>query len=61
MMIIIIMSMGRYCVSELRTKTGPFFILQVIYEHGELWLSDIDRGKHMIRPPELCGNLTIVI
>jgi hypothetical protein len=32
-------------VSELRPPTGPLFILQVIYEHGEPWWNDIDRGS----------------
>jgi hypothetical protein len=38
-MIIIIISMGRDYVSELRPSTNIFFIPQVIdlYEHGEPW------------------------
>jgi hypothetical protein len=30
----------------------------VIYEHGKPWWSDIDRGKLLIRPQDLSGNLT---
>jgi hypothetical protein len=30
----------------------------VLHEHGEPWLGDIDRKKHLIRLPELSGNLT---
>jgi hypothetical protein len=30
----------------------------VIYEHGEPWSNDIDRGKLMIFPPEPSGNPT---
>jgi hypothetical protein len=32
-------------VSELRPTTVLLFIHQVIYEHGEPWWNDIDRGK----------------
>jgi hypothetical protein len=35
-----------------------FFISQVIYEHKEPWWNAIDRGKLLIRPPELSGNPT---
>jgi hypothetical protein len=28
---------------------------QAIREYGELWWNDIDRGRFMIRPPELSG------
>jgi hypothetical protein len=31
------------------------FITQIICEHGEPWRNDIDRGKLVIRPPELSG------
>jgi hypothetical protein len=30
----------------------------VIYEHGEQWWNDINRGKLPIHPPELSGNPT---
>jgi hypothetical protein len=33
----------------------------VICEHGEPWWNDIERGKHLIYPPELPGNLPAVI
>jgi hypothetical protein len=33
------------------------FIPQVIYELGEPWWNDVDRGK-LIRSPELSGNPT---
>jgi hypothetical protein len=45
--------MGRKYVSELRLQTGLLFILQMIYEHGESQWNDIDKGKLLIRPPEL--------
>jgi hypothetical protein len=34
------------------------FILPVKYEYGESWWNAIDRGKLMIRPPELSSNLS---
>jgi hypothetical protein len=36
---------------------GLLFIPQEIYEYGEPWWSDIDRGK-LLCPPELSGNST---
>jgi hypothetical protein len=36
---------------------GLLFIPQ-IYKHGELQWIDIDRGKLLIRAPELSGNST---
>jgi hypothetical protein len=33
------------------------FITKVIYEHGEPWLNDTDKGK-LIHSPELSGNPT---
>jgi hypothetical protein len=33
------------------------FISQVIYELGEPWWNDMNRGKLLIRPPDLSGNL----
>jgi hypothetical protein len=53
-----IMLMGSGYVSELRPLMGPLFILQIIYDHGEPWWNDIDRRKHVIRPPKLFGNPT---
>jgi hypothetical protein len=35
---------------------GLLFIPQVIYEHGESLCNDIDRGRLLIRPPELSDN-----
>jgi hypothetical protein len=32
------------------------FIPQVIYKHGEPWWNNIDRGKLLIRPPEISDN-----
>jgi hypothetical protein len=32
---------------------GLLFIPQMIYEHGEPWWNDIDRGKLVIHPPEV--------
>jgi hypothetical protein len=42
-------------MSELRPPTGLLFITQVIYEHGEQWWNDIDRG-YLSYSPELSGN-----
>jgi hypothetical protein len=58
MMIIIIMSMGLNYVLELPPQTGLLFIPQMLYEHGGTWWNDVDRGKLLIRPPELSGNPT---
>jgi hypothetical protein len=30
----------------------------VIYEHGDPWWNDMNKGKLLIRPPELSGNPT---
>jgi hypothetical protein len=51
------MSMGCDSVSELRPPTVLLFIPQVIglYEHGEPWRNDVERGKLLTRPPELFG------
>jgi hypothetical protein len=35
---------------------GLLFIPQVIYEHGELLLNYIDKGKLLTHPAELSGN-----
>jgi hypothetical protein len=43
-MMIIIMSVGRDYVSELRQRAGLLVIYQVIYDHGGPWWNDIDRG-----------------
>jgi hypothetical protein len=40
---------------------GLLFIPQEIYEHGEPWWNDIDRGKLLICPPELSGNPSISV
>jgi hypothetical protein len=58
--VMIIMSMGCDCVSELRPPAGLLLILQVIYEYREPWWNDIDRGKLLIRPPELSGSPILV-
>jgi hypothetical protein len=57
-MMVMVTSMGREYVSELRLPTGLLFIPQVIYKHGEPWWNEVDRGQLMIRPPELSGNPT---
>jgi hypothetical protein len=49
----LIMSMGRGYVFELRPPPCLLFIPQVIFEHGEAWWNDVDRGK-LILPPERC-------
>jgi hypothetical protein len=54
----IMMSMGRDYVYELWPLVGPSLIPHMIYEHREAWWNDIDRGKLLIRPPELSGNGT---
>jgi hypothetical protein len=43
--LMMIMSMVRDYVSELRPSMGLLFIPQVIYEHREPWWNDIDRVK----------------
>jgi len=53
-----IMSMGWDYVSELRPPMDILFVPQVIYEHGEPWRNEVDRGKPLISPPELSGNST---
>jgi hypothetical protein len=40
--LLLFLSMGRDCVSELRPPTGVLFTLQMGYEH---WWNDIDRRK----------------
>jgi hypothetical protein len=40
----VIMSIGLENVYELQPPTGLLFTLQVIYEHGEPWWNDADRG-----------------
>jgi hypothetical protein len=35
-----------------------YFSSPRIYEHGEPWWNDINRGKFLIHPPELSGNPT---
>jgi hypothetical protein len=42
---IMIMSMGRDYVSELRPSTGLLFMRKAIHEHGEPWWNVIDRVK----------------
>jgi hypothetical protein len=42
-------------MSELQLPTGLLSISYVIYEHGEPWCSDIDKGK-LIHPPQLSGS-----
>jgi hypothetical protein len=54
---ITIMPMGCDYVSELRPPARLLFIRQMIYEHGETWWNDIDKGK-LIRLPGLSGNPT---
>jgi hypothetical protein len=34
------------------------FVFHVVYEHGELWWSDIDMRKLLLHPPELFVNAT---
>jgi hypothetical protein len=42
-------------VCGLQPTTDLLFILQVIYERGVPWWSDIDRVKLLILAPELSG------
>jgi hypothetical protein len=56
--LIMIMSMEREYVSELRPPMGLLFIPYVIYEHGEPWWIDINREILLIRPPELSDKST---
>jgi hypothetical protein len=53
-----ILSMDSDYISELLPTAGLSFIPQLIHEHEEPWLNDVDRGKILIRPPELSGNPT---
>jgi hypothetical protein len=39
------MSMDRDFDSELLPPTGILFIAQAMYEYGEPWWNDVDRGK----------------
>jgi hypothetical protein len=50
--------MSLSCVSEQRPPTDLLFIPQLLYEHVESKWNDIDRGKILIHPPELCGSST---
>jgi hypothetical protein len=45
LLLLLLMSMGRDCVSELRPPTGLLFVHQVICEHGEPRWNDTDRGQ----------------
>jgi hypothetical protein len=59
MMMMMIMSMERYHVSELRLPMDLLLITQVINEHREpYWNDDVDREKLLIRPPELSVSPT---
>jgi hypothetical protein len=40
--LLLFMSMGWDCVSELRPPTGIFFIIQMIYQYGQPQWNDID-------------------
>jgi hypothetical protein len=54
----IIMSVGRDYISELRPLASLIVIPQVIYEHGEVWCNNVQKGKLLVRPPELSANPT---
>jgi hypothetical protein len=45
LMMMMIMSMGWNCVSELRPQTDLLSTPQVIHEHGDPWCNNIDRGN----------------
>jgi hypothetical protein len=53
------MSMGWDYVSELQPPVGLLFISQVICEHEEKWLNDINRKNILIRSPEISDNPNI--
>jgi hypothetical protein len=53
------MLMERNYVSELRLLIGLLLIAQVMYAYEEPLWSDIDRGRLLIRLPELSANPTI--
>jgi hypothetical protein len=57
---IVMVSMGRNCVSELQSPTALLLISHVIYERREPWQNDIGRGQLAIHPPEVSSNLTAV-
>jgi hypothetical protein len=52
---LLVMSMGWDHISELWPPTGLLFISQEIYEYGEPWWNDVNRGKLLIHPP-FCSN-----
>jgi hypothetical protein len=54
---LMMITMGRDNVSELRPPPGLLFILQVMYELLDSWWNDVDRRK-VILPPELSDNHT---
>jgi hypothetical protein len=49
----VIMSVGRDYVFEVRRPEDLLFIPQMIYKHGEPWWNDVNRGKLLIHLPEL--------
>jgi hypothetical protein len=57
MMMMIIVSMWRDYVSELRPPRGLLFVPQVAHEYGEPRWNDTDRGK-LIHPPQFSCNPT---
>jgi hypothetical protein len=56
MRIIMVMSMTKDYVSDLRPPIGLVFIHLVIYEHGEPWRNDIDRENLLIHLPQHSVN-----
>jgi hypothetical protein len=55
-MMMMIMSMRWDYVCELRPPAGLLFIPKNIYEYGDPWWNGIDKGKLLIRLPDLSGN-----
>jgi hypothetical protein len=53
---VMIMLMGRECVSERRQPTGLWLIPQAIYKHGEPWWNEIKRKKLLLSPTQLSGK-----
>jgi hypothetical protein len=45
-------------VFKLGPPAGLLFTPKAIYESGDPWWNEVDRGKLLTRPSELSGNFT---
>jgi len=57
-LLLLFMWMGRDYVFELGPPAGLLFTPKAIYESGDPWWNEVDRGKLLTRPSELSGNFT---